>query len=180
MPAFIRLSCILAGLAFICLAHAIESAPAEDPAEAPASQKKLPSRLEPSPAPAIPAGPKRSPDEIVGTFFDALKADRVDAAYDSLKTELAMADRAGNEATAMREQTQKALDSYGPVLGSEMVLEEKLGTHLLRRTYVLVGEVLPLRWKFYFYKPADRWFLIDMRIDDGIPAWFDEAAKAAK
>jgi hypothetical protein len=57
------------------------------------------------------------------------------------------------------------------------VREEKLGTHLLRRTYVLAGDQLPLRWKFYFYKPADRWKLIDLRIDDAIVEWFDEAAK---
>jgi hypothetical protein len=54
------------------------------------------------------------------------------------------------------------------------VREEKLGTHLMRRTYVLTGETLPLRWKFYFYNPDDRWRLIDLRIDDAIAEWFDD------
>lgn len=154
----------------------IESAPAEEPPAA-AAPKKLPAKLAPPPAPEKPA---RSPDEIVGAFFEELKADRVDAAYDSLQSEFAMADRGANESKSMREQTQKALDTYGPVLGSELVREEKIGFHLLRRTYVLVGQVLPLRWKFYFYKPIDRWFLIDLRIDDAIPSWFDDAGPAAK
>ncbi len=175
--------CALFALAASCsLAVAqsgIQSAPPDSPA-ASTAPKKLPSALPKPTATPLPEALKRTPDEIVGTFFDALKADRVDAAYDSLKSELAMADRRDEEDRAMREQTQKALDSYGPVLGAEMVREEKLGSHLLRRTYVLVGETLPLRWKFYFYKPADRWFLIDLRIDDGIPAWFDEAALTAK
>jgi hypothetical protein len=154
----------------------IESAPAEPPAT-PVAGKKLPDKLEKPPA---PEPPKRTPDEIVGTFFEALKADRVDPAYDTLKAEFAMADRGDAEAQGMRTQTQKALDAYGPVLGYELVREEKLGTHLLRRTYVLIGQVLPLRWKFYFYNPEDRWLLIDLRIDDGIAEWFDESAKAAK
>jgi hypothetical protein len=154
----------------------IESAPAE-PAGTPVVSKKLPDKLEKLP---LPEQPKRTPDEIIDAFFSTIKADRVDAAYDTLKSEFAMADRGDEEARGMRTQTQKALDAYGPVLGYELVREEKLGTHLMRRTYLLIGEVLPLRWKFYFYQPADRWLLIDMRIDDAIAEWFDEAAKPAK
>ena len=154
----------------------IQSAPAEPPAT-PSSPKKLPDKLVP---PAPPEPPKRTPDQIVATFFDTLKADRVDDAYDTLKAEFAMADRGDSEAKGMRAQTQKALDAYGPMLDYELVKEEKLGTHLMRRTYVLVGEILPLRWKFYFYKPADRWLLIDLRIDDAIAEWFDDPARAAK
>ena len=111
--------------------------------------------LEDVPAPAVaptPEEPKRTPDEIVGTFFEALKADHVNTAYDTLKSEFAMSDRGEDEAKGMRAQTQKALDAYGPVLSYELVHEEKLGTHLLRRTYLLAGQTLPLRWKFYFYK----------------------------
>ncbi len=161
-------------------AAGIESAPTEATA-APGAPKKLPSTLEalaPTPAPPAVAAdrPARTPDEIVETFFSALKADRVDAAYDTLNAEFALADRA-DESKSMRAQTQKALDAYGPVLGSEMVREEKLGSRLMRRTYVLAGEQLPLRWKFYFYRPADRWRLIDLRIDDALVEWFDDAAK---
>ncbi len=154
----------------------IESAPAET-ATAPVVAKKLPDKLDKLPPPELP---KRTPDEIIATFFESLKADRVDAAYDTLKAEFAMADRGDEEARGMRTQTQKALDAYGPVHGYELVREEKLGTHLMRRTYLLVGDVLPLRWKFYFYQPSDRWLLIDLRIDDAIADWFEDPAKPAK
>lgn len=182
-----RALALLAALlpATAALAQKIESAPTEAPTESHAP-KKMPSRLEelrPTPTPGVPPPPaiaadrpKRTPDEIVSQFFAALKADRVDAAYDALNAEFALADRA-EESKTMRAQTQKALDAYGPVHGFEMIREEPLGTHLLRRTYVLAGEQLPLRWKFYFYKPDDRWRLIDLRIDDAIVEWFDEAAR---
>ena len=157
----------------------IQTAPAEA-AATPATGQKLPDKLvKPAPTPA-PELPKRSPDQIAATFFDALKSDRVDAAYDTLKAEFAMAERGDSEARNMRAQTQKALDAYGPVLAYELVREEKLGTHLMRRTYILAGEVLPLRWKFYFYQPADRWLLVDLRIDDAIADWFDASAKPAR
>jgi hypothetical protein len=155
----------------------IQSAPPET--DTPSNKpKKLPASLEPTPAPtaAAPQGPIRTPDQIIGTFFAALQADKVDAAYDTLDAEFAMMDR-GDQSKAMRAQTQKALDAYGPVLGNELVREEKFGTHLMRRTYLLVGEQLPLRWKFYFYKSGDRWKLIDLRIDDALVEWFDETAK---
>lgn len=170
---------VLAALPALAFAQSkIESAPAEaaTPSNAP---KKLPSSVPtPPPAEAVKQT-KRTPDQIVDEFFDALKADKVDAAYDTLDSEFAMVDR-GEQSKSMRAQTQKALDAYGPVLGAEMIREEKLGTHLLRRTYVLAGDQLPLRWKFYFYKPADRWKLIDLRIDDAIVEWFDEGKATPK
>ncbi|MGH8046115.1 MAG: hypothetical protein ACREKL_02620 [Chthoniobacterales bacterium] len=172
-----RVLLVLAAMCSCALAQSgIQNAPSED-ASTTAAPKKLPDKLE---KPAAPETPKRTPEEVVGTFFEALKADKVDAAYDTLKTELGISERSPEEARKMREQTQKALDAYGPARSYEMVLEEKLGTHLMRRTYLLIGEVMPLRWKFYFYKPLDRWMLIDLRIDDSIPVWFDENAKATK
>lgn len=156
----------------------IESAPAEKSMPAPAP-RKLPNTL-PTPTPAPPPVaadlPKRTPDEIAATFFDALKKDRVDEAYDTLNAEFALAG-GDDQGKAIRAQTQKALDTYGPALGYEMVREEKLGTHLMRRTYVLAGAELPLRWRLYFYNPSDRWRLIDLRIDDAIATWFDDGSR---
>jgi len=171
-----RVLLVLAACCSCALAQSgIQNAPAED-ASTPSSSKKLPKTLDtPAPTPE-PDSPKRSPDEVAAAFFNLLKADKVDAAYDTLKMELGIAERSPDEARKIREQTQKALDTFGPALDYEMVREEKLGTHLIRRSYLLIGAVLPLRWKFYFYKPADRWMLIDLRIDDGIPQWFDEQA----
>lgn len=170
---------LLLSLALVSTALAqpakIQSAPAEKDAT-PAATKKFPAKLEDLPTPANL--PKRTPDEIVATFFESIKADRVDAAYDTLNAEFQMA--GGDQEKGMREQTQKALDAYGPVTGYELVREEKLGTHLMRRTYILAGETLPLRWKFYFYNPSDRWKLIDLRIDDAIAEWFDDTGKGPR
>jgi hypothetical protein len=182
-PRMIRAFFFLAALALAPVAASqaakIQSAPPE--ADTPSNKpKKLPSTLDQvpptSPAAVAPAGPIRTPDEIIATFFAALQADKVDAAYDTLDAEFAMMDR-GDQSKAMRAQTQKALDAYGPVIGNELIREEKVGTHLMRRTYVLIGEQLPLRWKFYFYKSTDRWKLIDLRIDDALVEWFDEPTK---
>lgn len=154
----------------------IESVPNSAPAET-GESRKMPNTLEearkpdPTPTPA-PAQAGRTPDEIIQTFFDALKADRVEAAYSTLHSQFALQDR-GGEAKKMEEQTQRALDAYGPVTGYELVREEKFGSHLMRRTYLLAGKNLPLRWQFYFYQAEKDWQLIDLRVDDALVEWFD-------
>jgi hypothetical protein len=156
----------------------IESVPSPDSTDT-GESRKMPNSLEevrkseptPTPAPA-PAQAGRTPDEIIQVFFDALKADRVEDAYGTLHSQFALQDR-GGEAKKMAEQTQRALDAYGPVVGYELVREEKLGTHLMRRTYLLNGKNLPLRWQFYFYQAEKDWQLIDLRVDDALVEWFD-------
>lgn len=153
----------------------IESVPSTPTAET--APRKLPNTLDEAKKPApTPEPSNRTPDEIISTFFDALKADRVGDAYGTLHAQFALQERA-DEADKMREQTQRALDAYGPVVGYELVQEEKLGTHLMRRTYLLVGASLPLRWQFYFYRAEKSWQLIDLRVDDALVEWFAPAKK---
>jgi hypothetical protein len=167
----------------LCLAPALAMAqpagietapPAETPAPAPA--KKLPATLDPADGPQAPPAP-RTPDEVAATFFDHLKADRVAEAYASLASQSAISDRGAAEKQKMTDSTQKALDAYGPVEGFELIADEKVGGHLSRRTYLLLCEKLPLRWKFYFYRNAAGWNLIDLRVDDALVETIDDATR---
>ncbi len=142
----------------------------------PAESRKLPSTLEKKPEPAA-AAPSRTPDEIARTFFDRLEADRVAEAYASLAGQSAISDRGEADKQKLTESTQKALDAYGPVEGFELIADEKVGEHLSRRTYLLLCEKLPLRWKFYFYRNAAGWNLIDLRVDDALVETIDEATR---
>lgn len=172
------LHALAAGLLLCChgaLAQTskIESIPTSEPVDQSPS-RKLPNTLEEKEEPkATTTTASRPPDEVVETFFNTLKADRVDDAYNALDQQFVLQDRS-EEANRMREQTQKAIDAYGPVVGYELLKEEKLGTHLIRRTYLLVGEGLPMRWRFYFYRAEKDWQLIDMRVDDALVQWFEE------
>lgn len=124
------------------------------------------------PAPAVPDD--RTPDQIADDFFNALKNEDVEGAYEKLAAAEMIRAR-GEESRALRAQTQQAMDAYGPTIGHELVKIERVGDLLERRTYVLHGEVLPLRWRVYFYKGSGSWQVVDLRVDDALVELFDES-----
>ncbi len=175
-------------------AQKIESAPPEvtEPSVQPKRlTNELPSRATPTPTPApspTPTGTPavtslviqppaerdpRTPEEVVGDFFSALQKDNVDVAYESLSAGSMLATK-GEESLELRATTQGAIDAYGPIKGFELVKTDRVGALLERRTYVLHGEVMPLRWRFYFYKGSGDWKLVDLRVDDALIELFDE------
>jgi hypothetical protein len=128
-----------------------------------------------TPVPRAPA----NPSEVVDTFFLAMKAGLIDAAYDGLVNGSIIAERP-EDVAALKKRTQDALDNYGPVSGYEMVDEKVVGTTLLRRTCISLNADLPLRWRFYFYKFEGAWKLVDLRVDDGLAELFEEGGRARK
>ncbi len=142
-------------------------------------EKKMPTTLEaeatPTPEPTPEPGPfeVRSVDEAVADFFEKIEADQVERAYEELTLGTVVATRP-EEAARLRDQTQAALDAYGPTFGYELLATERVGESLERRTYLLKGDVLPLRWRFYFYSGNGDWKLVDLRVDDDLVKTVDE------
>jgi hypothetical protein len=128
---------------------------------------------------AVPAPTTDKPAEAMEAFFLAIKAGKVDAAYDALVKGTIIAER-GEDVAALKTRTQTALDNYGPISGYEVVDEKVVGSALLRRTCVSLNADLPLRWRFYFYKSEGAWRLVDLRVDDALVELFDEAGRARR
>ncbi len=128
----------------------------------------------PTPAPtATPApGPRPEPAEAIELFFRALKAEKVDAAYDGLVKGTIITERP-DDVKALKAKTQQAIDSYGLITGYEVIDEQVVGKVLLRRTCLSLNTDLPLRWRFYFYHSGGVWKLVDIRIDDGLAELFE-------
>ena len=148
----------------------------------------------PTPAkPAVPAKPDVAaevehpaqtaelPEKIVNRFFGYLQRKDVDTAYDQLTRATKIAERSDDVKT-LKAKTKEAISVFGAISGYEVVSTKTVGERLVRYTIVSLGKEFPLRWRFYFYKPADAWKLIDMRVDDRLAAMFDETDedKAAK
>ena len=176
-------------------AQKIQNAPQEvtKPSAVPRKlTNELPSQATPTPTPGPTATPDitttatsltiqpaaepdpRTPEEVVSDFFSALQKDNVDVAYEGLSAGTMLATK-GEQSRELRARTQGAMDAYGPIKGFELVKTDRVGALLERRTYVLHGEVLPLRWKFYFYKGSGDWKLVDLRVDDALIDLFDDA-----
>ena len=129
----------------------------------------------PAPAPAAAQKPE-DPGAVISAFFLALKSGQVDAAYEALVRGTIVAERKENVGE-LRESTKKALDSYGPVGGYEVVDTLQVGTSLVRQTCISLNQDLPLRWRFYFYKSGGTWKIVDMRVDDGLVELFEEVSR---
>ena len=125
------------------------------------------------------SSPAAVPEAMVGQFFQQLIEGRVDAAYD----QLLKGSRIGESAKSVGDiklKTKEALRVFGSIGGFEKLQTQTLGSRIVRLTCVSQGKELPIRWRFFFYKPAENWKLIDIRIEDVRIDLFEEtAAKAA-
>jgi hypothetical protein len=118
------------------------------------------------------------PSQIVATFFASLKEGKIDEGYLTLTKGSKIAEKP-EEVRQLKAKTREAIDVFGNIHGYDLVESRAIGQRLVRATYVSLGKVFPLRWRFYFYKPEDVWRLIDMRVDDKLPGIFDESEDPA-
>lgn len=137
--------------------------------------------VEPEATPAaLPAKHKpEEPGALISAFFLALKSGQVDAAYEALIRDTIIAERKEN-ARELIGSTKKAIDSYGPVTGYEVIDTLQVGANLVRQTCISLNQDLPLRWRFYFYRSAGAWKIVDMRVDDGLVELFEDAGRKKK
>ncbi|MEI8234141.1 MAG: hypothetical protein WCH57_05590 [Verrucomicrobiota bacterium] len=121
---------------------------------------------------AVQAG---TPQAQVDRFFGLLIEGRVDAAYDQLLQGTKIAEST-KDVEMLKEKTRAALRAFGDVSGVDQINVRNVGTRLQRITSLSLGARFPIRWRFYFYQAADKWRLIDLRIDDRLADMFEEPA----
>ncbi len=140
-------------------------------------RKLLFAKATPSPS-ATPVSPAE-PAELLQRFFEALKAERLDEAYEGLAKNTLIATKAEN-LQQLKKRTRDALDNFGPVNGYEVIDTIEIGSSLFRQTCISLNEDLPLRWRFYFYRTENTWKIVDLRVDDGIVELFDDFARSQR
>jgi len=106
-------------------------------------------------------------------FFESLKESKIDEAFDQLLIGSRLLERVEN-INMFKARTQQAVDEYGRFVGYELLELLSVGSHLKRLTYVSLSEKYPMRWRLYFYRFNKTWSLIDIRVDDNVPALFKE------
>lgn len=136
----------------------------------------------PKPAATPPATPPPAPASDVPTqmaaeFFAALQRGSIDDAYATL-TKGSKTIEKPEDLRILKQKTKEAIEVFGAIVGYELVDTTHIGSRLMRRTYLSLGEEYPLRWRFYFYEAGSRWRLIDLRVDDRLAGMFDEPGEA--
>lgn len=155
------------------------TAPAQQSPEL--KKRLLFSKSAPTPSPTPSATPSNSvdPAALLQRFFEALKADKLDEAYEGLAKNTLIASKAEN-LEQLKKRTRDALDNFGPIRGYEVVETIEVGGSLFRQTCISLNEDLPLRWRFYFYRAENKWKIVDLRVDDGIVELFEDVARSRK
>jgi hypothetical protein len=121
---------------------------------------------------ASPPPPPEDIQKVITTFFNLLKQDKIDEAYDIILTNTKIKGRE-DEVKGLKKQTLDAITTYGPILGFEIVEQKRVGTSLIQIVCLSWSENFPLRWRFSYYRPGDKWRLIDIFVDDKIGELFD-------
>ncbi len=77
-----------------------------------------------------------------------------------------------SELDGMEKSTQEQLSliepRYGKILGYEKVIINLKGKSVMECVYIVKCETHIIRWRFFFYKPKDKWFLNTFFWDDKI------------
>lgn len=120
------------------------------------------------------AGAEEAPPELAqmcAMFFGQLRDGKVAEAYALLLQGSRIATKI-EDVAKLEERTRVMIESYGAVRGYDAVSAEPVGKNLCRLTYLTRSDVAPVRWRIVFYRPADRWRVFNLQMDDAVMEFF--------
>lgn len=123
---------------------------------------------------AAVAGAEEAPPEltqICSAFFGQLREGKVAEAYTVLLQGSRIAAKL-EDVAKLEERTREMLQSYGNVRGYDAVSVEYVGKNLCRLTYLTRSDTAPVRWRIVFYRPADKWRVFNLQMDDAVMEFF--------
>lgn len=123
---------------------------------------------------ATVAGAEEAPLELAqmcSTFFGQLREGKVAEAYTLLLQGSRIAAKL-EDVSKLEERTREMLQSYGAVRGYDAVNVEFVGKNLCRLTYLTRSDIAPVRWRIVFYRPADKWRVFNLQMDDAVMEFF--------
>jgi hypothetical protein len=123
---------------------------------------------------AVAAFAEEAPPELAqmcATFFNQLRESKVSEAYSLLLQGSRIAAKL-DDVSKLEERTRGMLQSYGAIRGYDAVNVEYVGKNLCRLTYLTRSDIAPVRWRIVFYRPADKWRVFNLQMDDAVMEFF--------
>ena len=97
----------------------------------------------------------------------------LDGAFAAMKPYIVVSEAEFDAAVLQsRAQRQQFQARYGRTLGYELIDEKRLGSSLVRLTYIEKTEKHALPWRMYFYKAPAGWVLNSFVWNDQLPQLF--------
>jgi hypothetical protein len=100
------------------------------------------------------------------SFLTRVGKNEIGAAYDDLFAGSPVVAEKAQAVDAVKRQTEAGLPLYGKAMGFELQNEKAFGESLVRLTYIQKFEKHPIVWRFWFYRPAGKWYLDNVTFND--------------
>ena len=68
-------------------------------------------------------------------------------------------------------QIESSQSVYGDFLDYEFIREEGFGDSAVKLTYVIKAQQIPIIARFYFYRPANDWKLVNITFSNSLDFW---------
>ncbi|MFH1066487.1 MAG: hypothetical protein V1746_01080 [bacterium] len=147
------------------IAPALPSPSSSSSAKEPSVQPRMAASLI-LPRNPINKAPPAKVETQIGTFFDALKQDKVDTAFQDLLKDSEEIQRK-YDTDEFVQKTKRAIGAYGNVQGYELYDNRAVGSRLMILTYFVYLQSTPLRWRFIYYNANNTaWKIINLSVDD--------------
>lgn len=106
-------------------------------------------------------------------FLNQLKTGQTKEAYNRLLKGSRIAQQP-DKVELLVAKTEQAFAVYGKMIKYEPFDTYEVGSSVVVVTYLTNLPVQPLRWRFVYYKPAEDWTIIDVRVDDVLVDLLDD------
>jgi hypothetical protein len=121
---------------------------------------------------AMPAGAQQAttPKEWSEHLMQLLVNQGPDRAFAALNEESFLGQHVKTVAPVLRDSAQKAVTTFGTMIGFELVRETPLGSRVTRLTYLVHHVHMASQYRFFFYRTERGWNLVGIQ-------WEGEAVK---
>ncbi len=119
---------------------------------------------------------KSAPDQIIEAFFKTFKQNPTKAYEELFSGNKWMVEKRGDLET-VKIKMQEMLKDVGEYFGYEQITEKSAGENFVLKCYLLKYDRQPVRFTFVFYKPNDKWQILNFSYDLNLAEELEEAAK---
>jgi len=109
-----------------------------------------------------------SPERMAGDFLEMVQEKKVNEAFEMLFEGSVIQSTKTEAVEELKTSVLSKMDQYGNVVGSEIILRERISKTIFRVVGVLEANDLPIVFDMYFYKPNGDWRLINISMNDRV------------
>lgn len=124
-----------------------------------------------------PATPPASWEEQIDAFFARVAEGERTEAVDALYAGSPLAEELGGQLDELKAQFAELPEAVGEYHGHERIAVQPLGERFVYAWHVAYFEERPFQLHFSFYRPKDRWIILQLGFDQGVASAAQDLAR---